>query len=46
MDKEKLKEEIKRVEEVMKDKSSHYIHDELKQYLKLLKRDLKQAKKE
>ena len=42
MDKDKLKAEIKRIEEVMKDKSSHFIRDEMKQYLKILKRELKQ----
>lgn len=44
MDKERIKEEIERIENIMRDKSSRFIHDELKQYLKLLKRELKDKK--
>lgn len=46
LNKERIKEEIERIENIMKDKSSHFIQDELKQYLKILKRQLKQMKKE
>ena len=46
MDKNKLKAEIERIENIKRNKSSKYIHDELNQYLKLLKRQLKQAEKE
>lgn len=46
MDKEQLKKEIKRIENIKNNKSSKFIHDELNQYLKLLKRQLKQAEKE
>ena len=42
MDKDKLTAEIKRVEKVMRKDSSEFIHDELRQYLKLLKQELKQ----
>lgn len=41
MDKDKIKAEIERIEELMKNKSSKFIHDELKQYLKLLKNQLR-----
>lgn len=41
MNKDQLKKEIRRIEEVMKDKSSKFIHEEMKQYLKILKRELK-----
>ena len=37
MDKDKIKAEIERIEELMKNKSSKFIQDELKQYLKILK---------
>ncbi len=46
MDKDQLKKEIKRIQKIMDNKSSHFIHDELQQYMKLLKRQLKQAEKE
>ena len=46
VDKNKLKAEIERIENIKRNKSSKYIHDELNQYLKLLKRQLKQAEKE
>lgn len=46
MDKDKLKEEIERIENIMRNKSSYFIRQELKQYLKILKRQLKQAEKE
>lgn len=41
MNKDELKAEIERIKNIMRNKSSHYIHDELKQYLKILKRELK-----
>ena len=46
MDKNKLKAEIERIENIKRNKSSKFIHDELNQYLKLLKRQLKQAEKD
>lgn len=46
MDKEQLKAEIERIENIKRNKSSHFIQRELKQYLKILKRELKQAEKE
>ena len=46
VDKEQLKAEIERIEEIRKNKSSYFIRQELKQYLKILKRQLKQAEKE
>lgn len=46
MDKDKLKAEIERIEKIKQDKHSYFIRQELKQYLKLLKRQLKQAEKE
>lgn len=46
MDKDKLRAEIERIEEIRRNKSSYFIRQELKQYLKLLKRQLKQAEKE
>lgn len=46
MDKDKLKSEIKRVENALKDKSGFFIRQELKQYLKILKRELKDKQKE
>lgn len=42
MDKEQLKKEIKRIERIIDNKHSKFIHDELKQYLKILKRELKE----
>lgn len=41
MDKDKIKAEIERIEELMKNKSSKFIQDELKQYLKILKNQLR-----
>lgn len=41
MNKDKLKAEIKRIEELIDHKSSRIVRDELKQYLKILKRELK-----
>lgn len=46
MDKNKLKAEIERIENIKRNKASKFIHDELNQYLKLLKKQLKQAEKE
>ena len=46
VDKEKLQAEIERIEAIMRNKSSYFIRQELKQYMKLLKRQLKQAEKE
>ena len=45
MDKDKLKAEIERIENIKRNKSSKFIHDELNQYLKLLKRQLKDKEK-
>ena len=45
MDKDRLRAEIERIEEIRRNKSSYFIRQELKQYLKLLKRQLKQAEK-
>jgi hypothetical protein len=42
LDKKKLKAEIERVETALKDGSGKLIDKELKQYLKLLKRELKE----
>lgn len=42
MDKEQLKAEIKRIERIIDNKHSKFIHDELKQYLKILKRELRE----
>lgn len=42
MDKDKLKAEIERVERAMNDKHGHFIRQELKQYLKILKRELRE----
>lgn len=42
MDKEKLQAEIERVENALKDKSGQFIKKELKQYLKILKRELRE----
>ena len=44
LNKEQLKAEIERIENLIKRKSGHFIHDELKQYLKILKRELKDKK--
>ena len=41
MDKEQLKKEIKRIQNLIDNRHSKFIHDELKQYLKILKRELK-----
>ena len=46
MDRKSLEAEIERIENIKRNKSSKFIHDELNQYLKLLKRQLKQAEKE
>ncbi len=46
MNKDKLKAEIERIENIKRNKASKFIHDELNQYLKLLKKQLKQAEKE
>ena len=46
VDKDKLKAEIERIEKIKQDKHSYFIRQELKQYLKLLKRQLKHAEKE
>lgn len=46
MRKSEIKAEIERIENIKRNKSSKFIHDELNQYLKLLKKQLKQAKKE
>ena len=45
MDREQLKAEIERIENIKRNKSSHFIQRELKQYLKLLRRQLKDAEK-
>ena len=42
MDREKLKAEIDRVERAINSKAGQFIKEELKQYLKLLKKDLKE----
>lgn len=42
MEKDKLKAEIKRIEKLIANRHSTFIHDELKQYLKILKRELKE----
>jgi len=46
VNKDKLKAEIERIENIKQNKASKFIHEELNQYLKLLKRQLKQAEKE
>ena len=46
LNKKQLKAEIERIENIKRNEASKYIHDELNQYLKLLKRQLKQAEKE
>ena len=45
MKKEELKKEIERIENIIANKHSKFIHDELFQYLKILKRQLKEVKK-
>lgn len=45
MDKDELKAEIKRVENALQDGSGKFIDKELKQYLKLLKKDLRRDEK-
>ena len=42
MDKEKLQAEIERIEKALQDKSGQFIKKELKQYLKILKRELRE----
>lgn len=42
MDKDKLKAEIERIENALQNKSGQFIKKELKQYLKILKRELKE----
>lgn len=42
MDKEKLKAEIERIQRLIDNRHSKIVHDELKQYLKILKRELKE----
>ena len=42
VDKDKLKAEIRRIENALQDKSGQFIKKELKQYLKILKRELKE----
>jgi len=46
VNKNKLKAEIERIEELLENKSSKFIKTELLMYLKILKRQLKQAEKE
>lgn len=46
VDREKLKDEIERIEELLSRKSSKFIKTELLMYLKILKRQLKKAEKE
>ena len=45
MDKKKLKAEIERIENIKRNDASKFIHEELNQYLKLLRKQLKQAEK-
>ena len=42
LDKEQLKAEIERIQRLIDNKHSKFIHDELKQYLKILKRELRE----
>lgn len=42
LNKEKLEAEIERIQRLIDNKHSKFIHDELKQYLKILKRELKE----
>ena len=42
VDKDKLKAEIERIENALQNKSGQFIKKELKQYLKILKRELKE----
>ena len=46
VNKERLKAEIERIEDIMRNKHSYFIRQELKLYLKYLKRQLKRAEKE
>ena len=46
MNKDELKAEIRRVENIMKNKHGYFIRQELKRYLKYLKWQLKRAEKE
>ena len=46
MNREELKAEIERIEDIKRKKSSHFIQRELKQYLKHLKKQLKETEKE
>lgn len=43
--KKELQAEIDRIQNIMDNKHSKFIHDELKQYMKILKRQLKQVEK-
>lgn len=45
MDKDKLKDEIAHIENIMRNKSSYFIRQELKRYLKYLKWQLKKAER-
>ena len=42
MNKDKLKAEIERIENALQDKCGQFIKKELKQYLKILKRELRE----
>lgn len=44
LNKKQLKAEIERIENIKRNEASKFIHEELNQYLKLLKRQLKEAK--
>lgn len=46
MNKKQLKAEIERIENIKRNEASKFIHEELNAYLKLLRRQLKQAEKE
>ena len=46
MEKKKLKAEIKRIERIIENKHSKFIHDELYQYLKILKRELREKERD
>lgn len=45
MNEERLQAEIERIENIKRNKSSKFIHEEIDQYLKLLRKQLKQARK-
>ena len=45
MDKDKLKDENAHIENIMRNKSSYFIRQELKRYLKYLKWQLKKAER-